>query len=159
MTIDCAFADLGLPRFVPDRHCRDLFKAKAVRNSTYIWTVTVGYDPARQSFRDGLMTRTKIETEGHSTGNRFDGYAITWHFGYFGAQVVCFGVDDESFNTCSRADLVLTDGQIVPAESFTRQFAPATNRGISWPPKLGLEQIGFGVFASQSPFVNGRRSL
>lgn len=159
MMMECAWVERGLPRFVPDDHCHDLFKTRGPRNSTYIWTTSVGYDPATQSFRDGVLSRTKLELEGISTGDRFDGYAITWHFGYLGLQVVCLGIDDESFNTGRRAPLRLPDGQVLPADAFTRQLSPPTHETINWPPPIGLEQIGFGTFATQPPFVVGHRSL
>ncbi len=159
LMMDCAWGDLGQPRLVPDQHCRDLYQSRNPRNSTYVWTTSIGYDPRTQSFQHGWMGRSVVAMDGLSSGRHFDGYAITWHFGYIGFQVVCFGVDDESFNAASRADLRLPDGQVLPAASFTRQFFPLPGSDIAWPPPLGLEQIGLGVWSQQPPFVHGIRAL
>lgn len=153
LVIDLAFGDWGDPRTTPDAHCRDLYLEKSPRPATFVFITSVGYDPATQQFQDGVLLRTHLGTKGLSSGQSFDGYVITWHFGYLGFQVVCLGNDNEGYDSLGRADLILPDGQVLPADSFTRKVWPMSDEALSWPAPLGLEQIGLGVFANQPPFI------
>lgn len=153
LVIDLSFGDWGEPRVSPDAHCRDLYLEERPRPATLVFTTSVGYDPRTQEFRDGVILRTHLQAHGLSSGRSFDGYVITWHFGYIGFQVVCLSNDDEGFGAARRADLTLPDGQVLPADSFTRKLWPSPTEDVAWPPPLGLEQVGFGEFANQPPFI------
>jgi hypothetical protein len=154
LAIDVWFSDQGGERLAPTEHCREFAKTLALRNGTYVFTTSAGYNPATQTYRDSWAARTKLGTHFLASGVRSDGYAVTWHFGYLAIQVVCLGPDDDQLNAFGRADLYAPDGQTIRASDAFAQVAPPTvATKLVWPPPKGLEQIGLALWAEQPPFV------
>ena len=109
--------------------------------------------PNIQTFRHGWAQRNNIHVE-PQLSDPFDGYAVTWHFGYLAIQVVGFDTNDERFNALGHADLRLPDGQVVPAAGFTQQVFPERVATVKWAPPMALEEQGMTIWAEQPPYLS-----
>jgi hypothetical protein len=153
LMLDAAYGDFGHSELAPDEHYRELFDSRSPRYATYVWTTSFGYVPGVQGFRHAWSSRTELAAASRLDGSRFNGYAVTFQFGYLVTQVVSFDTDKQGFDSFGRADLRIPDGNVLPAREFTRQVWPSTGHDLAWPPPRALEAAGLGLFASQPPFV------
>lgn len=153
MTLDRWYAEHGAQSFIPSGHYADLCASKNVRHATHVWIGGYGFLPDAQTFRHAWCGRAGFTMELPDRGTHYQGYAVTFQYGYLTVQTICIDGNEDVFDTLSGVSITSQDGTSVPPDDFALRIWP-TKGTVTWPPTFSLEAAGLEHWALRPPWFS-----